>query len=306
MNDQLRRATYVLVVCTRTYRERFEHRAKRGTGLGAKYEGAIISGEIYRSEGDKSRFIPVVFAAKDRRFIPALLFDSTHYNVTNDPGFEGLYRHITAQPEWPAGPLGQIEKLPPQRRRTRFPAVNSTPALSGDEFRILAGEDIERITTTTTTIITQSKTLEALSPAFAGYEFLFWQDAEGKIDIVRHDVLGQLSGRTVKHVATVVEQDSRKLRVHIRLSERGAIEEPLTFIAQVSCENYFPHLFTLGTGYTTLQVRHPNPSFTYRLEVPNKFPFSEIEAHALHNTISKKLVPVVEGGELSFTFGPTA
>ncbi|HYC88920.1 MAG TPA: hypothetical protein VEO54_06895 [Thermoanaerobaculia bacterium] len=90
------------------------------------------------------------------------------------------------------------------------------------------------------------------------------------------------------------------------MSERGLHQEPLTFIAQVSCVNYFPHLFSQGTGYTALQVRHPNPSFTYRLEVPNKLPFSGIEAHALHNRASHKLIPVVEGGDLAFTFGPVA
>jgi hypothetical protein len=308
MDDQLRRADFVLVVCTGTYCERFEQRAESGVGLGAKYEGAIISDEIYQGEGDKSRFIPVIFSLDDRKEIPSLLRDATYYDVSTENGFERLYRHLTQQPLWPATPLGAVRRfLPSIPRRSRFPSIEvDRPAEEAGDFRLLAGHDTERITTVTTTIITQKKTVEPLSNAFDRYEFFFWQDADGPVDFARSDVLGQISGRPIHHSMVELQHDMRQLRLQLVVDRPRPFGEPLTFIAQVSCEDYYPHLFSTGTGYTALQVRQPNPSYTYRLELPNRSPFRDVKVTVAHRRDTTELVSRPEGGDLIHEFGPAS
>jgi hypothetical protein len=65
MDKQFKDAGFILVVCTETYCRRFEGHEEQGKGLGVKWEGAIITGELYRDETINKRFIPVVFAADD-------------------------------------------------------------------------------------------------------------------------------------------------------------------------------------------------------------------------------------------------
>jgi hypothetical protein len=52
------------VICTETYLRRFEGGDKSGQGLGVRWEGAIVTQELYEAEASNSKFIPVCFLPK--------------------------------------------------------------------------------------------------------------------------------------------------------------------------------------------------------------------------------------------------
>src|SRR5690349_15473134 len=66
---QIKEAEFVLVICTERYFNRYEGSEAEGTGAGAKWEGVIISQELYESEGKNSKFIPIVFTRDEVKFI---------------------------------------------------------------------------------------------------------------------------------------------------------------------------------------------------------------------------------------------
>lgn len=92
---KIQQSDFVLVVCTAYYRARFEGTAPGGTGI--KWEGYIITQELYKSEVENHRFIPVVLNRSDVDNIPTLLQGVTHYILDSDERYIDLYRHLTAQ-----------------------------------------------------------------------------------------------------------------------------------------------------------------------------------------------------------------
>jgi hypothetical protein len=118
--NQIRQADFVLVVCTETYERRYEGTEAAGKGAGAKWEGGIITQELYESEGHNSKFIPVVFSAQDTTHIPLDLRRGTFHIVDSEKGYKGLYRHLTGQPAAVKGALGKLRPMPALKRREDF------------------------------------------------------------------------------------------------------------------------------------------------------------------------------------------
>jgi hypothetical protein len=114
MLNQIRWADYVLCVCTESYRKRCEGDEKPGTGLGAKWEGGIITRTLYASEFMNDKFIPVVFESNDTSHIPLILSGATYYDFARADGFEKLLRHLTDQPIFVPNPIGKMPVLPPK------------------------------------------------------------------------------------------------------------------------------------------------------------------------------------------------
>ena len=102
--EQLRPETssFVLVVCTPTYRARVENRVGADEGRGVYWEGAILYNYLYNAKGDL-RFIPVLLDEAPEAAIPLPLDGHTRYRIRafefSDPDFKKLYRELTAQPE---------------------------------------------------------------------------------------------------------------------------------------------------------------------------------------------------------------
>lgn len=116
METELCNCQYVLVVCTKGYCEKFAPNSVAG-GKGVKWEGAIITQEIYENEGSNRRFIPVLFGAGSTNYIPRVLRPFTYYDVLHDKSYEKLYRRLTRQPEVKKTPLGKIIRFPIERTR---------------------------------------------------------------------------------------------------------------------------------------------------------------------------------------------
>lgn len=134
MRNQIRWADFVLVVCTENYQRRYEGTESVGRGAGAKWEGGIITQELYESEGRNTKFIPVVFSPQDTRYIPIELRSATFHIVDNEEGYEGLYRQLTGQPGAVKGQLGKLRSLPALERKQDFSgAAVRRPAARGEK-----------------------------------------------------------------------------------------------------------------------------------------------------------------------------
>jgi hypothetical protein len=114
--EQLRPGTssFVLVICTPTYRERVEDLVGADEGRGVYWEGAIVYNYLYSAKGN-SRFIPVLLDEVTEAAIPLPLDGHTRYRIRAfefaDSGFEAIYRELNGQPETPKPTLGNVIKF---------------------------------------------------------------------------------------------------------------------------------------------------------------------------------------------------
>jgi nitrogen fixation protein len=136
--SQIEEARFVLVICTEIYNRRVKGKEETGKGLGAKWEGAIISQELYDSEANNDKFIPVLFSTEDLAHVPVYLRGTTRYVL--DASYEDLYRHITNQPKRLKPALGARRSMPPLDRKEDFLPVaeshtSGQPSESGDGWR---------------------------------------------------------------------------------------------------------------------------------------------------------------------------
>jgi WD40 repeat protein len=112
--NSIEEADYVLIVCTETYKRRFDGKEEPGIGLGAQWEGKIITDALYKSEGKNTKFIPIIFSTNDKKFIPDFL-DATSYVVSNPQDYTALYRLLTNQPLYKLRELGEIRRMQPEQ-----------------------------------------------------------------------------------------------------------------------------------------------------------------------------------------------
>lgn len=117
---QLKEADFVIVVCTQTYAERFDGDAPTGRGQGVKWEGAIITQQLYGAEEDTRRFVPVLVSGSDEKYIPMALRGLHFYQPFTEDGFNELYRFLTNQPAIEKPELGEIRAMPARSRRADF------------------------------------------------------------------------------------------------------------------------------------------------------------------------------------------
>jgi hypothetical protein len=103
------------VICTEAYLRRVEGVDESGRGSGAKWEGAIVTQELYAAGANNYKFIPVCFSAEDTDQIPRPLRSATHYILDSETGYDRLYRRLTKQPLVlkPKPKLGSMRALPP-------------------------------------------------------------------------------------------------------------------------------------------------------------------------------------------------
>ncbi|HEX7628037.1 MAG TPA: toll/interleukin-1 receptor domain-containing protein, partial [Candidatus Methanoperedens sp.] len=113
MTAQIKKADFILIVCTKTYQLRFEGEEESGKGKGAKWEGALIIEELYKSEAKNDKFIPILFSSEGEAHIPIVLNGATHYKLEKKEGYESLYRHITHQPLVLKPIVGKLKVKPP-------------------------------------------------------------------------------------------------------------------------------------------------------------------------------------------------
>ena len=125
MRSQVQHADRVLLVFTETYQRRFEGDEERGKGLGATFEGVIVTQALYESGGRNAKFRPVILREGDERFIPLELRRFNRYIVDTRKNYEALLRWLYEAPLIVAPIVGVKPHLPPKPASELFP---STPA----------------------------------------------------------------------------------------------------------------------------------------------------------------------------------
>src|SRR5271166_3856561 len=118
MDKQIRDSDFVVMVCTETYYQRVMGEEQPGKGLGVRWEGHLIYGEIYRAGTMNTKFIPVLFEGGDPSHIPAPARGTNHYFPRTTRGYEDLYRRLTNQPCAIKPELGKLRSLPPAERKS--------------------------------------------------------------------------------------------------------------------------------------------------------------------------------------------
>jgi len=112
MRSEIEAADAVLLVCTVTYRERFDGTDATEKGPGARWEGLIITQALYEGlSRDQARFIPVLFDDTPPDAVPISLRPFTHFRLPKD--YDALYRVLTNQPDVEVPSVGNVRTLPP-------------------------------------------------------------------------------------------------------------------------------------------------------------------------------------------------
>lgn len=124
--NRIEEARFVLVICTEIYHRRVRGGEESGKGLGAKWEGAIITQELYDSEANNDKFIPILFSTEDAAHIPVYLRGVARYVLDED--YENLYRRLTHQPKYLKPALGTLRSLPSLDRKEDFLPVPESRA----------------------------------------------------------------------------------------------------------------------------------------------------------------------------------
>ena len=130
MRTQVREAEKALLVFTETYQRRFEGDEEEGKGLGATFEGVIVTQSLYESGGRNAKFRPVVFRDEDAQFIPVELRRFNRYRVDTPEYYQNLLRWLYKEPLIVVPTLGQKANLPPQPGRKLFASKSDQPPVS--------------------------------------------------------------------------------------------------------------------------------------------------------------------------------
>jgi SEFIR domain len=110
MLDKLDWAEFVLLICTETYYRRFRGHEVLDRGRGVDWEGQLITLEIYNAKSRSTKFVPVIFGSKDKRFIPEPLSDHV-YCLDSEKNYQELYGFLTGQAGVPLPELGPAKQI---------------------------------------------------------------------------------------------------------------------------------------------------------------------------------------------------
>jgi branched-chain amino acid transport system substrate-binding protein len=131
MTDQISESDFVLVICTKKYKLRYEKKEAQEQGRASTWEGGLIATELYSGQGINRKFIPILLSPEGEQYVPQSLQPYTVYSLFSDnydPSIGGecqnLYRHLTNQPDAVAPQLG---------KRLQLPAIQDAPFNVGND-----------------------------------------------------------------------------------------------------------------------------------------------------------------------------
>lgn len=110
MRSKIEEADAVLIVCSPVYKSRFDGVDSPGKGLGARWEGLILTQSLYEDFAqNRARFIPILIGDTPDAAIPVVLRPFTYFRIPEQ--YEQLYRLVTKQPAVVEPPVGSVKTL---------------------------------------------------------------------------------------------------------------------------------------------------------------------------------------------------
>ncbi|MGZ7117694.1 MAG: SEFIR domain-containing protein [Methanobacterium sp.] len=88
--NQIDEADFILVACTEIYLHIFKRKDATEKGKGAKWEGYIITQQLYDAQLKNEKFIPILFTDGDSAIVPSILRGVTSYQVFTEEGYDSL------------------------------------------------------------------------------------------------------------------------------------------------------------------------------------------------------------------------
>lgn len=140
--EQLEGACFVLVVCTATYRLRFEGQSAPGTGQGVNWEGFLTQQILYQDDARNRRFIPIQFDDGTTGDVPKVLASATRYRIPED--YPKLLKRLHNQAPVAAVPLGTLKRLTSEALATDIEYTALLEELKGCVVNGLDRADIDR------------------------------------------------------------------------------------------------------------------------------------------------------------------
>jgi hypothetical protein len=125
MDREIRKAQFVIMICTEAYYRRVMGEEKPGTGLGIAWEGNLIYNHLYNNSSINTKFVPVILSRTHTQFIPTPLQGATRYCL--DDEYEMLYGRLIGRPPVEKPPLGKRRSLPEREVKTNIGMLLSLP-----------------------------------------------------------------------------------------------------------------------------------------------------------------------------------
>lgn len=110
MTTMISEATWIVVVCTETYRRRFEGHEELGTGRGVTWEGAILQQLLYEAQSRNQKLVPVLFDQEPESSVPLVLRPYRRFHLPS--GYLDLYAVLTRQGDVGKPTLGDRLEIP--------------------------------------------------------------------------------------------------------------------------------------------------------------------------------------------------
>ena len=133
---EIRRARFVLMICTEIYLRRVSGEEEPGKGHGVLREARLIRQHLYDAGSVSTKFVPVLFADGSHDHVPTPVKGASIYRIESNEGHEGLYRLLTNQPGVLKPELGKLLQLPERQRVSLGEAPTGTE--TGEQTRPVA------------------------------------------------------------------------------------------------------------------------------------------------------------------------
>lgn len=125
MMKQIRDANWVIIVCSATYRERFEHIAPPKDGRGVRFESAHIVRKLNRDGMVNHKFVPVFLTSEDAGHLPLMLDGYSHYPCYTTEGWRSLLYRLHGRKQVILPDVADSPELPTREIAGDFPASAS-------------------------------------------------------------------------------------------------------------------------------------------------------------------------------------
>src|SRR5437667_2248454 len=119
MDKKIRDSRLILMICTETYCKRVMGEESPDKGMGVRWEGGLIYQHLYNA-GANQKFIPVLFRAADKKFIPTPLQSAMHYELDSEAGYDRLYARLLNRPGVRKPELGRVRPAPNKEVKTNL------------------------------------------------------------------------------------------------------------------------------------------------------------------------------------------